>query len=149
LNGAGIAAKAIEVGTLMAAKPYVWNGKTTDGFDCSGFVTHVFKALLPSQATSFELDVAGFKTSALFEDVAAGSQAAGDLVIFPGGAGAVNHIGIVLDATYWIGSQSSTGVAKVKFSNTYWGQRTKVFRRVKALSVAAMGAGRDVRLRLA
>lgn len=142
LSGQGIAAKAESVATLVAGKAYVWGGKTTDGFDCSGFVTYVFKALLENQASSFEMTVAGYSASALFEDVAAGQQQPGDLVIFPAAGGAVNHMGIVFDAVHWIGAQSSTGVAKVKFSNPYWGGRSRKFRRLKALSVQATALGR-------
>ena len=86
--------------------------------------------------------MAGFKSSDRFEDVAAGQHQSGDLVVFPAEDGAVNHIGIVFDAVCWIGAQSSTGVAKVKFSNAYWGARSKQFRRLKALSVQAVSTGR-------
>lgn len=149
LSGQGIAAKAEAVAALVAGTAYVWGGRTTAGFDCSGFVAYVFKALLENQATSFDMTVAGYKSSTLFEDVAAGQQQAGDLVIFPAAGGAVNHIGIVFDAVHWIGAQSSTGVAKVKFSNVYWGARTKQFRRLKALSVQAVSVGRARQARVA
>jgi cell wall-associated NlpC family hydrolase len=62
----------------------------------------------------------------------------GDLVFFPSGKVQFevdrksnkifpSHVGIVLDHSQWIGSQSSTGVDKVAFNNVWWGSRPKVF----------------------
>ena len=140
VTGQGVAAKAIEVGNTMAGVAYAWNGKTTAGFDCSGFVSYVLTQLFPN--APFSGDVASYIGSTRFVDVADGDQRAGDIVIFPASVGAVNHIGIVLDNTRWIGSQSSTGVKAVLFSNPYWGNRPRKFRRLAGLSVAAMQLGR-------
>ncbi|WP_160299847.1 hypothetical protein [Belnapia sp. F-4-1] len=41
----------------------------------------------------------------------------------PAGTSRATHVGIVVSATGWIGSQSSTGVATVKFTNSYWQPR--------------------------
>lgn len=142
VDGQGIATKATEVAQLVAGKPYVYGGKTTDGFDCSGFVAYVLKQLYPNAASAFETNVAGYMNSSLFEDVDEANRQPGDIIIFPASGGAVNHIGFVLDADHWIGSQSSTGVAKVKFKNTYWGGRTKKYRRLKANSPSATTLGR-------
>lgn len=144
VSGQGIATKAGEVATLAAGKPYTWNGKTTDGFDCSGFVSYVFKQLYPNCGSIFELDVAGFATSNLFTDVAETDKQAGDIVIFPKENGSPNHMGIVYDADSWIGSQSSTGTAKVKFSQNYWKSREKKFRRITRISCASLDAGRGI-----
>ena len=54
----------------------------------------------------------------------------------------MDHIGIVVDATHWIGCQSSTGVAQVLFSNVFWKARPHKYRRVRGLSTVAMNAGR-------
>ena len=139
VNGTGIATKAKEVAALMAGKPYVWNGKTTDGSDCSGFVSYVFKQLFPNQASQFTMNVAMYITSPLFEDVT--ERQAGDIIIFPASGGAVNHIGIVLDSDFWVGSQSN-GVNQVKFTNPYWNARPQKIRRLKAISTLAMALGR-------
>ena len=139
VNGTGIASKAKEVAALMTGKPYTWNGKTTDGFDCSGFVSYVFKQLFPNQSSQFTMNVAMYLSSQLFEDVT--ERQAGDIIIFPASGSAVNHIGIVLDAEFWVGSQSN-GVNQVKFTNPYWGARPQKIRRLKAISTIAMTLGR-------
>lgn len=144
VSGAGIASKAIEVANTAAGKPYTWGGKTTAGFDCSGFVSYVFAALFANASASYEMNVAGYKTSNLFDDVDDADKKPGDIVIFPASGGSPNHIGIVLDSATWIGSQSSTGVKDVKFSNPYWGARTRKIRRPHGLSTVAMNGGRGV-----
>ena len=140
VTGQGVAAKAIEVGNAVAGVAYTWGGKSTAGFDCSGFVSYVLTQLFPN--APFSGDVAGYINSARFVDVEDGERRAGDIVIFPSSGGAVNHIGIVLDDSRWIGSQSSTGVKAVLFSNTYWGGRPRKIRRLVGLSAVAMQLGR-------
>ena len=142
VNGQGIATKAVEVGVTMAGKGYVWGGKSTDGFDCSGFVSYVFNHAFPN--ASFGGDVAGYIANPGFDDVAEADRKAGDIVVFPAFGNMPNHIGIVVDATHWIGCQSSTGVAQVLFSNVFWKARPHKYRRVKGLSTVAMNSGRGV-----
>lgn len=140
VNGQGIAAEAIGVGNTMAGVAYTWGGKTTAGFDCSGFVSWVLNQLFPNM--HFGGNVDGYIASPLFDDVADVDRQAGDIVIFPAHAGAVNHIGIVVDATHWIGCQSSTGVKQVLFTNPYWSARPHRIRRLHAVSTAAINSGR-------
>jgi cell wall-associated NlpC family hydrolase len=145
VTGQGIAAKAIEVGTTMAGVAYSWNGKTTAGFDCSGFVSYVLTQLFPN--APFSGDAASYIASDRFVNVTEAERRAGDIVIFPASGGAVNHIGIVLDDTRWIGSQSSTGVKAVLFSNPYWSNRPRKIRRLASLSAAAVQLGLATRAR--
>lgn len=104
LNGQGIAEKAGEVAKLVAGKSYKWGGKSTDGFDCSGFVSYVFRTLYPNQADEFALSAQGFGNSDKFTNVAESDRKAGDLVVFPAEGNLVSHVGIVLDEGHWIGS---------------------------------------------
>lgn len=142
VNGQGIVAKAGEVATLMAGKPYTWGGKTLNGFDCSGFVSYVLKQLYPNFGPLLDTNVAGYISSSLFVDVNESDRQPGDIIIFPASGGVPAHIGIVYDDVFWIGSQSSTGVAKVKFSNPWWSTRLRNYRRVNSLSTAAIDLGR-------
>ncbi len=45
-----------------------------------------------------------------------------------------SHIGIVLDSDHWIGAQTSTGVAVVSMSNSWWKDRKKISLRFKLVS---------------
>lgn len=139
MSGAGIAAKALDVKKLADGKAYKFGGKTTDGFDCSGFVSYVFKELFPDNALSFSMTVDGYIASKLFEDVTASKV--GDIIIFPKEGQNGSHIGIVISDTQWVGSQSSTGVKEVDFKNPYWSKRKQKFRRLKQISTASITFG--------
>ena len=145
ISGQGIVNKALEVGALVAGKSYVWGGKTTSGFDCSGFVTYVFKQLFPNSATMFELGANDYASSSLFNDISESDKSAGDIILFTGSDdNKFTHIGIVCTKTNWIGCQSSTGVALVKFTNTYWSDQTPIkYRRLKNISTASIDIGRQ------
>lgn len=61
-----------------------------------------------------------------------------DLVFFlhsPGGTVA-SHVGIVVDANRFIGSQTSTGTAYAQFSNPYWHPRILSYGRYQPLQAA-------------
>jgi cell wall-associated NlpC family hydrolase len=144
VSGVGIAAKAVQVANAAAGNPYLWGGKTTAGFDCSGFVSYVFSSVFANASASYQMNVAAYRTSILFDDIEDANEQAGDIVIFPASGGSPNHIGIVLDSLSWIGSQSSTGAKDVKFSNPYWRTRARKIRRPHGLSTVAMNGGRGI-----
>jgi cell wall-associated NlpC family hydrolase len=144
VSGQGIAQKADDVRILMADKPYIYGGKTTNGFDCSGYVSYVFKQLFPNSGALYQLGAAGFGSSSLFSDVTdTAERRAGDIIYFPPHNGSPAHVGIFFDGATWIGSQSA-GVRKVAFNNPWWGARPKKIRRLAAISVLSMDAGRGV-----
>jgi cell wall-associated NlpC family hydrolase len=141
MSGTGIAAKAIEVMGTMQGKVYTFGGKSTDGFDCSGFVAYVFTQTFPNAAAALAgLNASSIAASPLFVDVAESDRQAGDIIYFPGSG--INHIGIVVDHEFWVGSQSSTGVAKVKFSNPYWSAKPHKYKRFQPVSPASVMLGR-------
>jgi cell wall-associated NlpC family hydrolase len=134
-SGFGIAETARALGQEVFSKPYKWGGKTKDGFDCSGFVAHVFSEMFPHHRGQFQTNVDGFIKSNLFETVEAPQP--GDIIVFKAHLGAVNHIGIVISDKLWIGAQSK-GIREVQLNNPYWSSRPHYFRRYKSGSPQAI-----------
>lgn len=119
--------QAAEAARIAAAgKDYLFGGNTTAGFDCSGFVIYVFNQAY-GENTLPDVTADDLRTGGRFPAVAAPGRP-GDLVFFSAiGGTRASHVGIVVDADRWIGSQSSTGVAYVSFANPYWKPRLLSF----------------------
>jgi cell wall-associated NlpC family hydrolase len=95
--------------------PYVFGGTTASGFDCSGFVQHVYAMLgiaLPRTADA-QYD---------FGRPAVGGPRAGDLVFFDT-YGGVSHVGIYLGRGKFVHASSSHGVEVSGLSESYWASR--------------------------
>lgn len=96
--------------------PYVFGGTRTTGFDCSGYVQHVFRmngVHLPRTADA-QFD-AGHRIRA--------KMVPGDLVFFHTYAPGVSHVGIYLGHDKFIHSSSSRGVAVSNLHDRYWAPR--------------------------
>lgn len=94
--------------------PYSWGGTSPSGFDCSGYTQYVFaKAGVSIPRVASAQYASSQKVS---------SPRAGDLVFFsqPGSGGVIDHVGIYVNASTFIGSQSTPGVAYASYSG-YWG----------------------------
>lgn len=139
---AQIVEAAIKALNDSAGNSYQPGGKTTAGFDCSGFVSYVYNIVVPEYVY---MDTEHIASSSSFQQVT--TKLPGDLIFFPKGKNPYevaknnnrefgNHVGIILDGIYWIGSQNSTGVAKVKFTNPWWKDREQRFLRYKTLPPA-------------
>jgi cell wall-associated NlpC family hydrolase len=95
--------------------PYVFGGTSTSGFDCSGFVQHVFAMLgigLPRTADA-QYDAGR---------PAVGGPRPGDLVFFDT-YGGVSHVGIYLGKGQFVHASSSHGVMVSHLSDSYWAAR--------------------------
>ena len=98
-----------------SVRPYVFGGTSTSGFDCSGFVQHVFAMLgigLPRTADA-QYDAG---------KPAVGGPRAGDLVFFDT-YGGVSHVGIYLGHGNFVHASSSHGVMVSNLSDSYWASR--------------------------
>jgi len=94
--------------------PYQWGGTTAKGFDCSGFIRHVYGTIgvdLP-RTTS---DMYRTGTSVRKEDLRVG-----DLVFFNTSGKGVSHAGIYIGEDKFIHSSSSRGVTVSSLNDPYY-----------------------------
>jgi cell wall-associated NlpC family hydrolase len=96
--------------------PYVFGGTSTTGFDCSGYVQHVFAMLgisIPRTADA-QYD-AGHRII--------GGMKPGDLVFFQTYAPGASHVGIYLGNNKFVNASSSRGVSVASLNDPYWHAR--------------------------
>jgi len=96
--------------------PYVFGGTSTSGFDCSGYVQHVFAMLgVHVPRTADAQYYAGRRI--------AGTMVAGDLVFFQTYAPGPSHVGIYLGNDRFVHASSSHGVTVSSLHDSYWAAR--------------------------
>lgn len=108
----------------VVGTPYKWGGTTTSGFDCSGFILHIFKQYdtkLPRTSNS---------QSKIGSKVDKDELRPGDLVFFNTNGRGVSHAGIYVGDGQFAHSSSSKGVRISKLSDTYYSKRYVTARRV-------------------
>lgn len=110
-NSAGVIATAKK----YIGVPYVYGGSTPSGFDCSGFVSYVYKQhgiYLPRSSAAMYGN--GTRVTSL---------APGDLVFFNTNGKGVSHVGIYVGGNRFISATSNRGVKIDSLSDGYWGPR--------------------------
>ncbi len=115
-----------QVINMYMGVPYKYGGTTKRGFDCSGFVSAVYREVygIPLKRTA----------SSMWKDgtpVALSAARPGDLVFFKGGAfGAIDHVGIYTGLTRFAHSSTKSGVVYGNLKDTYYARRFAGIRRM-------------------
>ena len=95
---------------------YKYGGTTTSGFDCSGYVRHIYKKF------GVNLDRTSLGMFGQGQSVAKKDLQVGDLVFFKTTAAKVGHVGIYIGNGNFIHSSTSKGVIISKLNDPYyWG----------------------------
>ena len=113
---AGVAKGLTRDALRFLGVPYVFGGTSTGGFDCSGYVQHVFAMVgLHIPRTADAQYYAGARIT--------GGMAPGDLVFFQTYAPGPSHVGIYLGNGRFAHASSSHGVMVSSLSDSYWSAR--------------------------
>jgi len=124
-NGANM---AVDLALDLVGVRYRRGGSSPEtGFDCSGFVSHVFKSMgtiLPRSAREMSKNSEVIRKSELQP---------GDLVFFNTMRRAFSHVGIYLGNNQFVHSPASGGEVRIDdLREKYWGKRFNGARRVNA-----------------
>jgi cell wall-associated NlpC family hydrolase len=97
--------------------PYVFGGTSSSGFDCSGYVQHVFAML------GYHLPRTADAQYAAGKRVSGAAMVPGDLVFFQTYAAGASHVGIYLGHDRFVHASSSRGVTVSSLHESYWSAR--------------------------
>jgi cell wall-associated NlpC family hydrolase len=115
-RGAAMASNLTRNAMRFLGVRYSFGGTSTYGFDCSGYVQHVFAMMgvhLPRMADEQYYAGKSF----------AGQPRPGDLVFFHTYAPGVSHVGISLGGDKFVHASSSHGVMVSSLHDSYWNVR--------------------------
>lgn len=115
-RGAAMASSLTRNAMRFLGVPYAFGGTTRGGFDCSGYVQHVFAMIghrLPRTAD------AQFAAGRRFT----GTPKPGDLVFFQTYEPGPSHVGISLGGDRFVHASSSHGVTVSSLHDHYWSAR--------------------------
>ena len=118
--------KIVETAKSFIGTPYVWGGSTASGFDCSGFIFHVYNQAgikLPRTNTT-GYDARSYDIS---------SPQVGDLVFFKNTYRAgISHMGIYIGNNQFIHAGGDR-VQITSLSDNYWGKHFSGYKRLYAM----------------
>jgi cell wall-associated NlpC family hydrolase len=115
-RGAAMASSLTRNAMRFLGVRYSFGGTSAYGFDCSGYVQHVFALMGRSLPRTADAQYDAGKSFA-------GQPQAGDLVFFHTYARGVSHVGIALGDDKFVHASSSHGVMVSNLHDSYWGAR--------------------------
>lgn len=110
----------------MLDRNYTYGGKRLHtGFDCSGFVSFVYK-----EAAQRRLEGSASDQARQTQSIPRGSQRPGDLVFFNTTGFSNSHVGIYVgDGRFVHAENERTGIKSSRLDQSYWATRFEGFRR--------------------
>ena len=121
-----------EISSKYIGVRYSYGGTSASGFDCSGFVRHVFKEL---GITSLDRTSAGMYGQGTAVDKS--ELQPGDLVFFNTSGKRVSHVGIFIGSGKFIHASTSKGVIKTSINDKqYWGKKYVGAKRIANFTTA-------------
>ncbi|MBE1554964.1 C40 family peptidase [Sporosarcina limicola] len=118
--------------TSLSGIKYAYGGTTTSGFDCSGYVSYVFK--------QHDVDLSR-TSSGMYASGMAVNKAeleTGDLVFFNTSGSGVSHVGIYIGDGSFAHASTSKGVRVDKLDDPYyWGDRFVGAKRISGVNAVA------------
>ena len=111
----------------LADTPYRYGGNSPEtGFDCSGFVHHVFK-----QSLGFELPRTSTEISRIGEPLTEDQLNPGDLVFFNTQQQPYSHVGIYVGESRFVHApKKGKAITIVSMRDNYWRSRYEGARRI-------------------
>ena len=115
-RGAAMASTLTRNAMRFLGVRYSFGGTSAYGFDCSGYVQHVFALMGRSLPRTADAQYFAGKSFA-------GQPLPGDLVFFHTYERGVSHVGIALGGDRFVHASSSHGVMVSSLHDSYWGAR--------------------------
>lgn len=124
-NASGEAADWMPIIKPWLGTPYKYGSATKSGTDCSGYVMNIYK-----EKTGVKLPHSSTGMFGMGKKIDKDDLKAGDLVFF-GGSGGVDHVGVYLEGGKFTHASTSRGVMISPLSDPYWQPRYKGARRIR------------------
>lgn len=125
-------ADILQTATSLIGVKYSYGGNTTSGFDCSGYVSYVFKQHdIKVSRTATSMHASGTPVSKV-------NLETGDLVFFNTSGKGVSHVGIYIGDGKFSHASTSKGVRVDKLNDPYyWGERYVGAKRIAGVNAVA------------
>lgn len=134
-----LAAELVVRALALIDTPYRYGGRTPSGFDCSGFVGHVF-----SESAGLALPRRSEEMNRLGAAVSRSELEAGDLVFFNTLGRRYSHVGLYLGDDRFVHAPARGGRVRIeRMTDAYWQARYNGARRLDVLQTRPTVASAD------